>query len=280
MPLIPDDKLPEHIALGKYPHYYSCPVFTYDPFKGVVKNGTLTLIESENGIIGITCAHVLDYYTSNVERQKHLQFQIGLNIINPNDHLIDYDQPLDLCTFRIDPSMVNKMKGESYPEMGGSRVTRIYQEEIKDGDKITFGGLPGKWTELPEPKFLRFETFTVVRGTASSSGISHYTCQLDDPDAWPVQVTTANPRPAKSLRDLGGISGGPAFILSNESTQLELAGIIYEGKSILGGTTLVIYLRPAKMINFDGSLNRDYAHFRNHLASQVQEDQLNLDNIV
>lgn len=263
---IPKEKLGECVIFGKYPHWFSTPIFSANLANNTVNNGTLTLFNSPNGIIGITCWHVINDYLIRVEKEKNLIFQIGENIVRPENILIDYNQELDLATLRLSKEMLPRIRGKSDPTMGSQYISTIYQNDIKVGDTIILGGLPGKWVESPQQGFMRFETFSIGSYKVKSASLNHYACQLDDFNDWPVQETTFKHRPVKELLHPGGLSGGPVFVeVTSEAglMHLELAGIIYEGSFPMQSTSLVLLIRPAKFIQIDGTIKADYTNYCN-----------------
>lgn len=255
---IPKNKLGEWDVLGKFPHYFSTPIFITDKKSRQVNNGTLTLLKTPRGYFGVTCWHVIENYLQR--KNENFSFQIGSLEVDPERLLIDHDPKLDLATLGLDEDMRKAFISKSCPEMGSQTLREIYQGEVKVGDKITLGGLPGKWVEYPQ-KAPRFETFSIIEAIVVSSGASQYACSVSDPNSWPViQSKIFSPRPVKDLLDPGGLSGGPVFIELVSSAGLvyyEFAGIIYEGSFIMESTTLVLKIRPARFIQTNGKIQRD-----------------------
>lgn len=256
---IPKEKLGECKMLGKYPHLFSTPIFFADPRNQKIHNGTLTLLRIDGNLIGVTCWHVIEPYLKRKEEGENLTFYLGSNTVNPEAILIDHDAELDLATLRLNEHMLPRFKGTSFPEIGSQQITNIYQAEVKKGDIVIFGGLPGRWVQQPSRGRVQFETFSVGRCPVYSAGTYKYACEIIDPNSWPTQQEEHYVAPpAKNLYHMGGLSGCPAFV-ETVSDKYEFAGIVYEGVFPMGGTTLVFFIRPARLIKSDGTIQRDFA---------------------
>lgn len=260
---IPKEKIGECKILGRYPHLFSSPIFYVDYESNTIKNGTLTLINiDDHGLIGITCSHVIDEYLLGIEQGRRFSFQVGRLPINPQQLLIDHDKDLDLVTLRLNDRLLPWLRGRSFPEMGSQPVSKIYQGEVKKDDTIILGGLPGKFVEYKLQDTLIFTTFSIGRRQVNSASAIQYSCVVNDPNSWAVHEEIYSFPPPKDLLDPGGLSGGPVFIEVTAEGGLvhyELAGIIYEGRFPMGGTTLVLEIRPAKLIKPNGEIQRDFA---------------------
>jgi hypothetical protein len=258
---IPKEKVGECKVLGRYPNLFSTPVFFFDHKNGKMNSGTLTLLDAGHGLIGITCWHVIQSYLKQLAAGAKLSFQIGSIIVEPEPILIAYDEELDLATLKLNHDMLPAFKGKSFPD-AGQTISKIYQEEVKKGDIIILGGYPGKWVEYSNGGYPIFETFSIGRCPVYSAGAIQYCCHLENPNSWPVQKEIYPTRSPKDLLDPGGLSGCAVFVeVTSESNLVsyEFAGVVYEGRYPFGGTTLLLEIRPAKLIQPNGKIQRDFA---------------------
>jgi hypothetical protein len=116
--------------------------------------------------------------------------------------------------------------------------------EIKEGDWVALGGYPGTLREQKAWNVLDFTTYSIGATPVTSASETKIGCRFERERWVKGHGRDGEPDP----EDLGGLSGGPAFIL--RELHWELAGIMFEFSS----TFDIMFLRPAHTIQEDGSI--------------------------
>lgn len=212
-----------------------------------VRNGTVCLVDLGCGPIAITCSHVLEEYKRKLEKNEQTIFQIGDLEVEPLKKLIDESKALDLATINLNGENLEKIaNGE---EIGACffRPVRWPPNEIKEGDFVAFGGFPGRWRQQPVRGEIVFASFSIGACRVASVMEDHIVCQFER-EYW---VSSMNTRPGEELRDLGGLSGAPVFILRD--LYWELIGIVYEFSPEFD----LMYARPTKFLKEDGTIIKE-----------------------
>ena len=213
-----------------------------------VNNGTVTLVDLGSGQMAITCSHVLDEYRKRLKDNNKFVFRIGNTVLNPLEYLIDESPELDLAT--IDLSEINIKEISLGKEIGTSffRPEAWPPDDVNEGDFISFGGFPGKWKEQVSSGDLMFDSFSSGATEISSINDEYFICQFER-EYWVESLDIKN---GKELHELGGLSGGPVFLIrdNNGITYYEFVGIIYQFSTDYD----LLYIRKAKFINKDGSI--------------------------
>ena len=213
-----------------------------------VNNGTVTLVDLGSGQMAITCSHVLDEYRKRLKDNDNFVFRIGNTVLNPLEYLIDESPELDLAT--IDLSEINIKEISLGKEIGTSffRPEAWPPDDVNEGDFISFGGFPGKWKEQVSSGDLMFDSFSSGATEISSINDEYFICQFER-EYWVESLDIKN---GKELHELGGLSGGPVFLIrdNNGITYYEFVGIIYQFSTDYD----LLYIRKAKFINKDGSI--------------------------
>jgi hypothetical protein len=160
-------------------------------------SGTATLVSTGRIQLAITGGHVYSEYLADKAVNPRIECQLGASLFSPEDHLIDFDERIDLATFRlpmVPPRCVVHSPATPWPPA------------VPDAEsRIMIGGHLGDFrTESNDAVHGGFVTFyTRVHGSGPSSisfklGIAHGM-------AWPEPTKLA---PGTSM---GGASGGPVF---------------------------------------------------------------------
>lgn len=238
----------------KYPITCCLPVLLAEhPGMGDYTNsGTMTLLASPNGIIGITCSHILEEYVKLALQGVNLLLEVGECKIDPNKHLISHNSALDLCTFSFTTQEYMQMKANQ-EIIGSNCISIIHRTPIQAGDYITIGGFPGQWRDKLNNTTFRFDSFSFAGCAITTSLDEHFTSRIDCLNKWPRTLD-------KHSRNIpshpGGLSGGPILInklSENGFFHWELVGIITDGH-FFNDTTLLIYGVPARHIQPDGTI--------------------------
>ena len=150
----------------------------------------------------------------------------------------------------IDLSEINIKEISLGKEIGTSffRPETWPPDDVNEGDFISFGGFPGKWKEQVSSGDLMFDSFSSGATEISSINDEYFICQFER-EYWVESLDLKN---GKELHELGGLSGGPVFLIrdNNGITYYEFVGIIYQFSTDYD----LLYIRKAKFINKDGSI--------------------------
>lgn len=210
-------------------------------------NGTATFLSLESGVYAVTCAHVVDAYFQVLEQNGSALFQIGMTEIALVNQLTCKNDVVDLATIRLSDSQV---KDFSTQGQIGSRViqpTTWPPTPVEAGQTVMFGGFPGAWRERAAYDELVFGSFSSAGVTIASSHPDRFSCQFER-EYWVRSLARGDSDKTIHLRELGGLSGGPAFV--DRGLHFEFAGIIYQHSEAFD----LLFLRPAGLIHADGSI--------------------------
>lgn len=134
-------------ALTRYPlDYAKAAFFGGRPRKTEmtrVNNGTITFLQLENGVIGVTSAHVIQGFRQMQSDLGKALIQIGNVELDPLDQLITEHKDFDLATISLSANQLKLLLAEG--EIG-SRVIKPTQwppQSVTENNKVMFGGFPG-----------------------------------------------------------------------------------------------------------------------------------------
>lgn len=194
------------------------------PQKGVtatILNGSATLVHLPIGPVAITCQHVVAEALAPTDEAPRI-FQIGDAVIDLQSQLIDQNERLDIATVLIKPEqLASVLCGE---EIG---VAMFYPaawppEPPSEGDFIAFGGFPGDLRTALTFEEAEFGTWSSGASRVDSCSDLQFVSKFER-EHW-VQ-SFGHPK-GLNLTALGGMSGGPAFIL--RGLRWDLIGIVKE----------------------------------------------------
>jgi hypothetical protein len=203
-------------------------------------NGTICLVDTGEKILGVTADHVYAAFLHDVQDDPTLQCQIGSARIDPQKHLVDRDSNLDLATFELSHLIVNASHARVH-------TPSVWPPEPPDqGSLAILGGWPAMCREEhPDRIDARFAS-VITRIDQVSAGRMGITLGLAESLASGPQVLPANAM-------LGGVSGGPVFLIREEPVvSLLIVGFIYEYER----TCEILLARHASAIRPDGTLDR------------------------
>lgn len=176
----------------------------------------------------LTAQHVIAAALKRA-REPRFHFMAGDMEISLRPDSIWSDEQRDLATVAIDlpdPAPVPVVRPPQWPVPA-----------LAPGDAILLAGYPSKWKLQTSWDALDFRAFTLLAFVTSVSE-HRVTCMLDN--AFRVEVESVPGEDLPSL-ELPGMSGGPAFLITNDPSSLcipQLCGIVSEGDIIDGGTIL------------------------------------------
>jgi len=210
-----------------------------------VNHGTVTLLELKEKPIAITCSHVLDEYRK-ISRDTEVVFQIGNLDFNPLERIIDEYSELDLVSIDLKGLDLNELKGAEDINSSLFAPTSWPPGKMKAGDFVAFGGYPGTWRQSVSWNELIFDSYSSGACPVASVQENYFVCQFER-DYW-VETMNAHGHNGMDLHNLGGLSGGPVFIL--RELFWEIVGIIYEFSSAFD----LMYVRMLQVINEEGMI--------------------------
>jgi len=147
---------------------------------------------------------------------------------------------LDIATFHIEPNELQQ--SEKHVCYGASR-------KVEMGSGVLIGGFPGLEREKIDPQEYSFGLYTALTPVSSSSN-RHFGCVLER-SAW---IDTLGHGLPDVGYNLGGMSGGPAFLFQESASSIiswDLAGVIYSSSTEIGE---VVLCHHSEFIGKDGSL--------------------------
>jgi hypothetical protein len=183
----------------------------------ILHNATVCFVDTGAGLIAVTAAHVLNAYISQKRDDSNITCQLGGITYNPEDHVIDLDDRLDLATFRVSSVVVAGARSSC------SRPATWPPVEVMAGDVLLCGGYPGAIrSEQESTATLPFQWFL-----ASASDVTNENVVLAlDTENCHVPLS----KEPIANGELGGMSGGPVFkyLPPSPVERIELVGFIYQ----------------------------------------------------
>lgn len=184
----------------------------------IAHNGTLTIVQTPKKLLGVTAAHVLHQYQSNLNRGA-VRLQLMNEVVDDLcDRMIDVSDRLDIATFALDDGLVKRL--------GCTPLGVWPPRPPQEGKGIMVAGYPGVERIESKDFTVNFGLFTVI-GVARTVTDKQITWLLEREH----QLANAKiPAPPPEY-DLGGISGGPLISwIESENFILHycLSGIVVE----------------------------------------------------
>jgi hypothetical protein len=180
------------------------------PFE-ILHSGTITVVQTDSRVFGITARHVLDEYFRDADATKDVHVQIWDQRID-QIKVIDCSETRDLATIELDESLVKVLELEplKWPP-------RLPTE--KGG--LILAGYPGVWREqLQHPMEVDWGIFSAI--TRARTVTADQVTVLISREEWAENTLPLN-------CNLGGISGGPIIgIFDGPIFSYGLCGIIKE----------------------------------------------------
>jgi len=216
--------------MTKFPlRFAKAAIFGQRPSKNKaskINHGTITLLELIGNPIALTCSHVLDEYRK-IHKDSKVSFQIGNLDFDPLERIIDESSELDLVSIDLKGLNLNELKGTEEINSSFFTPTSWPPGKIKAGDFVAFGGYPGTWRRNVSRYELIFDSYSSGACPVASVQKDYFVCQFER-EYW-IETLNKHGHNGMDLHNLGGLSGGPVFIL--RELFWELIGIIYEFSS-------------------------------------------------
>jgi hypothetical protein len=236
--------------MARFPLRFAQPVFFGDrPQKDKlqkVRNGTATLLNLNGRPIALTCSHVFQGYRGFHGDDPNTVFQIGALEFNPLDRIIDESASVDLVTIDLQGLDLDELRRDEPISCEFFTPARWPAENIKEDDFVAFGGFPGSWRQNPSSGVLVFDSWSAGATPVSSVSAGYFVCQFER-EYW-VESLKQRGCEGLGLRELGGLSGSPAFV--HRSLYFELVGIAYEFSEDFD----LMYARPVSLLRQDGTI--------------------------
>jgi hypothetical protein len=234
--------------MTKFPLYYSkAIVFGDKPRRDTntkINSASVTLLELKNQVFAITCFHVLEGYRQILHEYGNALLQIGDASIDLESQLVSESKKYDLATILLTEMQVKLILNT---EEIGSRVIRpsIWPpSKISVSDKVLFGGFPGMLRQRIAFDEVLFKSHSAAGISVASADDEKFACQFER-EYW---IALGGGKEAIYPTELGGMSGGPAFV--DRGQHFEFVGIIYEYSEQLD----IMFFRHACLIGNDGKI--------------------------
>lgn len=174
-------------------------------------NGSIVLVDTGKRKFGITAHHVLEGFQKEFEKDSDCVMQIGRTVIDPNERLISFSKKLDIATFDLNDVETQEIS------IGGKQIGTTYfkpptwpPEPPVIGERITICGFPSR-LKFQEGDKWYYVTCTI--GAQEIHGVNEdtFTVQFER-NIW---YYIGGEIDSKVPQNIGGISGGPVFLLKN-----------------------------------------------------------------
>ena len=227
---------------------YCQPILFGDPanHKPVqsIRTASATLVTIGSLKIAVTCAHVFRAYSRLREatEDRKVIFQVGNVSFDPLERLLDVDDALDIASF--DLADLNHTKaGVRGGPLTFHEPTVWPPNPVVPGDFVSLSGFPGAWKDVYPGGKVEHDTFSVGPQEVTSVSEGRIACVFERGN-W---VQSSGTR-GVDLKELGGMSGGPVFILRR--LHWELAGIITDFSESFD----LLYAAPARRLAYNGRI--------------------------
>lgn len=228
-----------------------CPPIFWQEGDGQKHNGSMTLLRTEQEVLGVTNRHVADAIAGCNEEVGH-RCQVGGAYLDPT-WLIARHPTLDLATFRLSDIILNQMSIMTDGSVGKARhqaatVLTWPPTPPAENSPVMYGGYPGSYRTDKPGGNVEFGFFWFASKVESISTTNV---------GMVINVNHSISVGSKRLplgADLGGWSGGPVFRIleENKIERLELASIIYEYSASAG----IVLSHPLVDLNPDGTFRQ------------------------
>jgi hypothetical protein len=215
--------------------------FSGGDFK-IDNSGTAFFLNLGEGTFIVTAAHVYEGYLDAKSKNTNLRCVLGSLEIDLEARCKGYigSKKLDVATFHIEPNEL---------ERTNKHICYGASKRVTEGSGVLIGGFPGLEREKVDAQEYSFGLYAALTPVNSSSD-RHFGCVLDRA-GW---IDTFGQGLPEIGYDMGGMSGGPAFLFQESEGAIitwDLAGVIYSSSTELGE---VVFCHHAQFIAPDGSL--------------------------
>jgi len=235
--------------MAKFPLRFAKPTFFGDiprnNTSAKINNGTVSLINFGDGPLAITCFHVLTPYKDKIGKGEKCLFQIGACRLDPLKQLISESEELDIAVIRLTEKQANEITNDDMIGSSFFQPTSWPPQPILKDEYVIFGGFPGKWRTQLATAALEFGTYSSGGSRVVTIGDTYFITQFER-ECW---IQTLGAKDAINLTEIGGLSGGPAFV--SRGLRFDFVGIIYQFSSNFE----LLYFRHSNILKSDGQIN-------------------------
>ena len=164
---------------------------------------------------------------------------------DPLSQLIAEDAQLDLATIALKHEQIGAITADG--EIGSCVFSPVAwpPPALSPGESIAFGGFPGRLRERPAHDEVVFPSWSSAGGVVASVSEDRFSCQFER-EFW---VASFGAKHHMELRDLGGLSSGPAFI--HRGLYWDFVGVVYEFSQEFD----IMFFRPGNLIDAHGLIH-------------------------
>jgi hypothetical protein len=234
--------------MAKFPVRFATPLYFGAPpspeYPVDVNNGTASLLKRCDDHLVVTCSHVIAEYRCKRKEVSGCLFAVGNCYFDPLAQILAEDSVIDFAILQITPEQAKEITqgsdgiGETFYELNPNSPT-----PVKVGDFVAYGGFPGETRQLRSLKELNFGSYSSGACRVTDVYSDYITCEFER-EYWIKHFPEAEPE------SLGGLSGGPAFLIHYGPASLmsyEYAGLIYQ----MHKSTESLYIRQAHAVPLD-----------------------------
>ncbi len=185
-----------------------------------IRNGSISLVEIGNRPYGITCHHVVEEYRLYREQHDDVIFNIGHVELDPVNQLVDTDQKIDIALIELTNDQIIQLTSEG--EIGSQvyKPAKWPPSQPQKDEFVIFGGFPGSFRVVESFNEIVFYSWSSGGSRIDAGGGTRFISAFER-DHW---ISSFGEKHNLELKDLGGMSGGPAFI--KREFHFEFVGIL------------------------------------------------------
>jgi hypothetical protein len=196
---------------------HAVPVIFAPPLSvgGAVNGATGCILQLRTGVFVVTASHVLARYEERVNDGERLNWQVG--------KLLPFD-PIPRVAWRNERKdiVLLRLRENEVPAIGPCTIStppKWPPAMPQEGQLVILAGYPGTLREIDPSGWIGAGPFSALF-RVTTTGQDYCTCRIEQKDL--ISFTDTPPPPPGT--DMGGISGGPVFLMGDVS--YPLVGII------------------------------------------------------
>ena len=166
------------------------------------------MINFGDGPLAITCFHVLTPYKDKIGKGGKCLFQIGACRPDPLKQLISESEELDIAVIRLTEKQANEITNDDMIGSSFFQLTSWPPQPILKDEYVMFGGFPENGELSWIPMHLNLEHIVGGGSKVATIGDTYFITQFER-ECW---IRTLGAKDAINLTEIGGLSGGPAFV--------------------------------------------------------------------
>ncbi len=234
---------------SRFPLRCAMPVVIqgWDQHRSDYRNGSIALVELPSGTkAGITCWHVVQSYRRRRDRWPNTELCIGNTPVDLEARLIDEDEQMDLAVLDLGELELGFTTREAIGIEFHKPTKWPPGSVIAREDALHLAGFPEVFRHEADPAVVQLETLALAGQSVISARSNLITVEFDRA-AW---IGWGR---GQDLRQLSGMSGGPAFVSRWEPLEyFELVGVMSDFSDGFD----VAFIRPVGAVTQDGTLDR------------------------